>query len=264
VVDLQRIDQARREQADQALFNRIAGRYATKDIAPSCSIARKSQLLDALHPILRDKSSLGTIVDVGCGTGAPARYLTGLYEQYIGIDQSAEMTRVAKSLYSQDAKVQFFTNNARTIGLPTNTADTVLAIGALHHFVELHEVMCSLVRIAKSRAFIVAIEPQRGNPFVQLLRWSRGRLDASYSRDQVFFSEQFLRRLFADHGLTDLSVRFQGYLSPPFAQVVMNPQFFFARLSRIASQVDGWLAVHLPIWLHKLSFNLSIVGRVVK
>jgi hypothetical protein len=70
--------------------------------------------------------------------------------------------------------------------------------------------------------------------------------------------------LFFNYGITDISVDYQGFLTPPFAQVVMNPQALFAPLSRAAAQIDAWLAAHLPGSLSKISFNLVIIGRFPK
>jgi hypothetical protein len=129
---------------------------------------------------------------------------------------------------------------------------------------QLDEAMGSLVKIAKPGAFLVAREPQNGNPFVQMMRWMRGKVDSSYSRDQIFFSQQSLRDLFVKYGITDISVEFQGFLTPPFAEVIMYPQVVIAPLSRTAIKVDSWLNVHLPKFLRKLSFNIVVIGRFTK
>jgi len=126
---------------------------------------------------------------------------------------------------------------------------------------ELEAVMYSLARIAKPGALLVAVEPQNGNPLLQIMRWIRGIMDPSYSREQVFFTEEYLRGLFVNHGVMNLSVAFQGFFTPPFAQVVMHPQCLIVPLGRAAVQVDYWLNKHLPGSLKKLSFNIVVIGR---
>jgi SAM-dependent methyltransferase len=250
-----------REQADRALFDRIASRYARKDSIASSSLARKSQLLFAVRPVLDELPNLGTVVDIGCGVGASARYLAGHYERYIGIDQSEEMIRAAIAFNRGNPRVEFIAENAKSRDLPQNVADVILSDGALHHITGLEDVMDSLVRIAKPGAFLVVREPQNGNPFLQAMRWIRGIMDPSYSREQIFFSEGDLRDLFVSHGIMDLAVEFQGFLATPFAQVVMYPQALIVLLSRAAIQVDSWLNAHLPGPLRKLGFNIVLVGR---
>ena len=73
------MSQTEREQADRALFDRIAPHYAQKDVVASSALARQRQLLAAIETVLHQREDLGTVVDVGCGAGAPARYLAGYY-----------------------------------------------------------------------------------------------------------------------------------------------------------------------------------------
>ena len=252
------------EQADRDLFDRIASHYARKDSVVSSSLARKSQLLFAIKPVLDELPTLGTIVEIGCGVGASAKYLAGHYERYIGIDQSKEMIKAARVFGQDNSRVEFIVASAKSKNLPQNIADVILSVGALHHMTQLDEAVESLVKIAKPGAFLVAREPQNGNPFVQMMRWMRGKVDSSYSRNQVFFSQQGLRDLFAKYGITDISVEFQGFLTPPFAEVVMYPQILIASLSRAAIKIDSWLNMHLPGFLRKLSFNIVVIGRFTK
>lgn len=250
-----------RELADQALFDTIAKQYARKDSIASSSLARRTQLLSAIQPVLVDQPNMGTIVEIGCGVGASAQYLMGRYERYIGIDQSEAMIEAARLFNQSNPRATFLVGNARAPDLEPNVADTILSSGALHHMTELDQVMESLVRIARPGAYLVVIEPQNGNPLFQLMRWVRGKMDPSYSSDQIYFSEHDLTDLFTGHGIDDLSIDFQGFLSTPFAQVVLFPQTLSTPLSRAASHIDPWLASSLPGSLKRLSFNIVIIGR---
>jgi SAM-dependent methyltransferase len=249
-----------REQRDQALFDKIAPYYARKDTVLSSSLARKSQLFAALQSVLRHCSHFDTVVDVGCGVGAAARYLDGLYERYIGIDQSAELIKAAVTFNAGNHRAEFIAANIKLAAVPPHTADLVLSDGALHHMIGLDEVMECLITLAKPGAFLVAREPQNGNPFIQLLRWLRGRTDASYSREQLFFAEGQLSALLRRHGLTGLQIEYQGFCVPPFAQVVLPPQMVMTPLSRLAARMDGWLHTHLPRPLKRLSFNIVVTA----
>jgi SAM-dependent methyltransferase len=250
-----------RERSDRRLFDEIAGRYAKKDLVPSSSLARKSQLFSAVQPLLDELSSLGTVIEIGCGIGAPARYLEGHYDQYVGIDQSEEMVKAAASFNERNPRAEFIASNVKSRDLPRDAADVILSIGALHHMTQLEDVLDSLARIAKPRAFLLVVEPQNGNPFIQAMRLVRGIVDPAYSREQVFFSEKELRKLLSGQGIAVLAVDFQGFLTPPFAQVVIPPQVMSQPLSRLAVLADTWLNAHLPSFLKKLSFNVVITGR---
>lgn len=252
------------EARDQALFDQIATHYARKDIIQSSMLARRSQLWAAVASTLQGLPNLGTVVDVGCGVGAPAAYLSGQYDKYIGIDQSPEMIEAAQLFNRQLDNVEFMAANVKTAVLPPHTADTILSIGALHHMTELDGVVTQLAQIAKPGARFVVIEPQNGNPLIQLMRWLRGKIDKGYSTEQIFFSEQALESLFARNGITDLTTAYQGYLTPPFAQVILNPQAIFVPLSRLAIQIDNWLHAHLRGPLQKLSFNIVLTGTFSK
>jgi SAM-dependent methyltransferase len=250
-----------REQEDKTLFDRIAKKYARKDANDSSALARKSKLISALKPVLDRTRNLGTVVDIGCGAGGPAKYLAGFYEHYIGIDQSEELIKAARDLHRDNPRADFIAANIKAEGLPRQVADVVLSDGALHHMSELDKVMGSLSRIAKPGAFFIAIEPQNTNPVIMGMRWLRGRLDPAYSLEQVFFSPKDLQNLFANAGLSVPVIDYQGFFSTPFAEVVLVPQALFVPFSRLASAVDRWLQVHLPPAVKKISFNIVATGR---
>lgn len=249
-----------REHRDQHLFDKIAYKYARKDFAVSSSLARKNQLDTAMKHAKRQNSQWGTIVDVGCGVGAPAKYLHGKYQRYIGIDQSAEMIQAAIIFNKDYPQATFITDNVRETKLPLNTADVILSIGALHHMSNLDQVMNNLVAIAKPGASFVVIEPQNANPIIQVMRWLRGLIDKGYSREQVFFSETELTDLFSRHGISNLQIMYEGYVATPFAQVLASSHAVFVALSNLAIRIDNGLQKRLRGPLRKLSFNIIITG----
>ncbi len=235
-----------------------------KDIVQSSALARKSQLLAAMQPVLAKRENVGTIVDVGCGIGAPGLFLNGRYTHYIGLDQSVEMIAAGKQFNQTVPNVTLIINNVKESSVPDNSADLILVIGALHHMTGLDDVMQSMMRMAKPGADFVVIEPQNGNPLIQLMRWVRAKIDAGYSEEQIFFSEQELVELFQRHGLQNIDIAYHGFLATPFAQVIINPQFISVPLSRFAIWVDHWLNHQLRGPLRKLSFNIVLTGTCKK
>jgi ubiquinone/menaquinone biosynthesis C-methylase UbiE len=249
------------EQRERILFDQIAGKYARKDMMASSLIARKQLLVDAARPLLDGVNSLGVILDIGCGVGAPARYLDGCYDRYIGVDQSEKMIEAARVFHQGNTRVEFIAGNIKSLELPGDRVDLILSVGALHHMTDLDSVIKSLRRLSKPRGFILAIEPQSANPAVQLMRRVRGWLDKSYSSEQIFFSREQLADLFNRNGIRNVSFEYLGYVSVPMAEVVMRPQFVFTPLSRMAACADSWLAAHLPVPLKKFSFKIAVRGE---
>lgn len=249
-----------REERDQALYDAFARQHARKDRLPASSTARRSQLLSALGPVL-SHSHLGTVVEIGCGVGAPAHYLQGLYDHYIGLDHSTEMISAALAFNRGNKQAQFVAANARVAPLLPHSADLILSIGALHHMSELDGVIEALKRLAKPGAWLVVREPQRANPLIQTLRWLRTQIDGSYSEEQIFFAAPELIDLLQRHNLCLCAVEYQGYFTPPFAQVVLPPQSLTLPLSRWADRMDNWLHGRLPHPFNQLSFNLVVRAK---
>jgi ubiquinone/menaquinone biosynthesis C-methylase UbiE len=188
--------------------------------------------------------------------------LHGRYQQYIGVDQSAELIAAARTFTADRPQVAFVVANAKATTLPAQTADLLLSVGALHHMTEMEAVIGEMVRIGKPGAHFAFIEPQNGNPLIQGMRWLRARLDGSYSEEQIYFAAADLVALLTRCGITDLHTDYYGYASTPFAQVVLNPQALTVPLSRWAVRTDQWLERHLPAAMQRLSFDVAITGRL--
>jgi len=249
------------EKIDRDLFDRIAADFASKDSIKSSSLARRYQILYAVEPILKKLGPDISIIDIACGVGAPAKYLLGLYEDYTGIDHSSAMIAAAVKFNAGNSGARFITGNIKTAALPERSADLILAIGALHHMTELDKVMEILKRLAKPGAYFVAVEPYRGNPLVQLLRWVRTIIDRSYSNDQRYFSRQEIRELLSEHDMAEIAICHQGFLSPPFAQVILKPQWLAVPLARLAVALDKSCDKFCPKMLKRLSWNIVIRCR---
>lgn len=246
---------------DRALFDRIARSYARKDLAPSSAFVRRQQLLRALGPILATRPQVGTVLELGCGVAAPAWHLFPYYDRYLGVDHSQEMIRIAREWHAQNPKVTFVASDAASVDLGNLRAQVVLAIGALHHMMRPAQVLAHVSRFVEPGGWFVAIEPQSTNGFIQLLRRLRTRLDSAYSRDQHFFAPGELERLFAESGWADIQVEPEGYLSTPFAQVVMPGQWWAYPTARLMWACDLWLARHLPAALARHSWNVILRAR---
>lgn len=249
------------QENDRVLFNRIAAKYARKDRVLSTRAARSYQLDAGVAPVLRDKK-IGTVVEIACGIGASAQYLGSRYERYVGVDHSEELIRHAQDFHRGRLGVEFMVKNVKELKAgDTPPADLVLAVGALHHFTEINLVLRSIATIAKPGSFFVAIEPQSKNPIIQFLRFVRTKIDHDYSADQHFFTGQEVRELLERHKFTDIDISYQGYFSPPFAQVIIPPQALVKYLSYFSIWLDRLCDKFLPEPLRFLSWNIIIRAK---
>jgi cyclopropane fatty-acyl-phospholipid synthase-like methyltransferase len=207
--------------------------------------------------------SLGTekipvLIEIGCGIGASAEYLDGHFDTYIGIDYSEEQIRYAHEAHKERAgRVSFLVKNIKELGTSdVPQADVVLAVGAFHHFTELEKVFSAITSVMKDGGRLIAIEPQRENPFVQLLRFIRTKIDKNYSSDQYYFTGDEFKKLLLDHGFSDVEIQYQGFFSPPFAQVALYPQAIFRPLAQCAVLLDRLCDKFLPTILKRMSWNI--------
>jgi SAM-dependent methyltransferase len=246
---------ARTEEADRALFDRIARDYVRKDLTESCRIAREQRLRQTLRPI---GANVGHLLEVGCGGGFAARYLDGLYETYTGVDYSEELIGYAQRYNAGPAR-EFLSANIKDF-VARRRFDVILMVGVLHHMPDPAGILERLRGLLAPEGLVVVNEPQRGNPAISALRWLRKRVDSSYSPDQVEFSEGELRALFESSGY-DVKSFPQGLLSTPFAETQPFPQAISLWLSRLATRVDPTLERIMKVTpARHLAWNAVVVG----
>ncbi len=251
-------DAIAQDEKDKLLFDRIAHKYAKKDLTPSTSIPRKYQILYAVRPITDRIGNDITIIDVGCGIGASAQYLSDFCSQYIGVDHSAEMIRIANQMVWGETNTRFIAADIKAPELGQLSADVVLAIGALHHMTDLDEVMSAVSRMSKPGGWFVAIEPQRGNPAINIARWIRKQVDKNYSEDQHFFAAAELQDLCRRNGLQNIELEYQGFCSKPFGQVILPVEPLARIASRVSVAADQLLDRCVPGVFRKLSWDLIV------
>lgn len=252
-----------RELKDRSLFNSIASDYSKKDTTESTSIVRRFELVSCIKESLGQKNNIGRIVEIGCGIGAPAQYLHGMYDEYIGLDYSDEFVDIAKKLHADKDNVSFICQNIKDCNLD-DSADVVLAVGVLHHIDDIDIALQAITKILKPGGIFIAIEPQSANPIISFTRWVRKKIDSSYSSDQIFFKKQELETLFSRNGFLDIGFAYKGFLSPPFGEVIMKPEALFVRLNRLLIFLDKTLDKILPKSLKFISWGCVISGKKIK
>lgn len=252
----------KKSEIDRDLFNRISKKYIGKDTKMVSRIPRKNQLFFALSPILKNKKNLGRLLEIGCGFGFPAMHLKGYYFEYIGLDYSDEMIKNAKA-YHKFSNIKFIREDINSdclIELIGGKVDNILSIGVLHHLEDPLRSLEKLKKVLNDDGNIICIEPNNKNAFIQILRSIRKKIDKSYSPDQVTFNEEILLKLFKESGFYNVQIDFEGYLSAPFAQVILRPSFLFAPISWLCSKIDNILSYILPRYFKQYSWNIIVIA----
>jgi SAM-dependent methyltransferase len=247
-----------REQKDQALFDRISQQYAEKDVYPPSQYARRF-LFHSLFDLLYDRTGVKprVLFDIGCGVGAAADYLRGTYDRYVGVDYAKELIEIGRQRYPWP-EVELYSDNAKALQLPGFSPDFVFGNGVLHHVDDLTSLMQTLKDLGNDDTYYGFIEPQSGNPLIQMMRWVRKQVDPAYSEDQVFFTREGLRKLFVDHGFEVVEVWHQGYFTTPIAQVMLKPEALFLPYAKLAARIDRRIQQRVS---SPLAWNLLIIAK---
>lgn len=245
------------KERDRAHFDRIAERYARKDLHPAARRARRHRLLQTVRAAGLGPG--GRLLEVGCGAGFAAEYLRGHYRQYVGIDYSDELIAYARG--TQRAPNASFEVADAAHFASAEPFDAVLMIGVVHHFDDIPKTLASVRDLVRPGGLVVANEPQPGNPVISLARALRKRIDAGYSADQRELDAEELRSEFVRAGLEDVRIVPQGLLSTPFAEVPLRPAALSAPLARAACAFDARVERALAAHLDRVAWNLVAVGR---
>lgn len=246
-----------RESRDRALFDDIAERYAHKDEHPAASVARRQRLLRtiAAAPL----TGAPSILEAGCGAGYAARYLEGRYSRFVGIDYAEKLIDHANNVNALP-NARFQTANIKSLDL-AERFDAVVMIGVLHHLDDIDAAMDELVSTLKPGGWLIANEPQPGNPLIGLARRLRKRMDRDYSEEQDELSANQLRGVYQRAGLVDIRVVPQGLFSTPFAEVPMGPTILTRPLAKAFCLVDTVAERALRPLLGRVTWNLIVAGR---
>jgi len=242
---------------DQERFNRIASDYLRKDILPAHRLARINRLEQTLS--ILPVSGKIDILEVGCGTGFSAEYLSGRYNRYLGIDYSQELIKYANK-YNRRDDVEFYATDIKELKT-SDQFDLVLMIGVLHHVPSIPVFMASALKFLKPLGWVVANEPNQENPAVRVLRMIRKKVDSHYSPSQISFNRSQLIEIFEGSGLAMIKTRPQGIFSTPFAEMIMPLQKVTTLLSHYACLFDKILEKKSFEAIWYMSWNIIIAGR---
>ncbi|REK23570.1 MAG: class I SAM-dependent methyltransferase [Planctomycetota bacterium] len=248
---------AEREAKDQALFNEIAEEYCRKDLHAAAQLGRKQRLLRTLA--VADLPDDLDILEAGCGAGFTAEYLAGRFRRFHGIDYAQGLIDYANE-HIRVPGATFAVGNIKEFET-SEPFDAIVMIGVLHHLDDMDLAMTRLVAALKPGGYLLANEPQSGNPLVRAARYVRKNLDASYSDDQAELSAAEMRTLYERAGLTNIRIVPQGIFSTPFAEVPLNPTLLTRPLTKLACGVDTLIESCAAPLLRPVTWNLIASGQ---
>jgi ubiquinone/menaquinone biosynthesis C-methylase UbiE len=133
---------------------------------------------------LAELKSGDTVIDIGCGPGAAARYAARQGASVIGVDPAAVMRRVARVLTLPFSRVRYVAGMAEHIPVPDASATVLWSIATVHHWQDVDAGLREARRVLQPGGRLVAIE-RRTTP------GARGHASHGWTSEQA--------HAFADH-----------------------------------------------------------------
>lgn len=144
--------------------------------------------------------SLGTLIDIGTGTGRIIELLAGNARHSIGIDRSPEMLRVARGKLTAASSDAWELRQGDILALPLEDAagDTVVLHQVLHYLPAPEPAIAEVARLVKpgGRLLIVDFAPH-----------SHEELRAQDAHARLGFSDEQIAQWYAGAGLDVIEVR---------------------------------------------------------
>lgn len=245
------------KESDQQLFERIAEGYSAKDRYAPSRRARRQRLEQTLARL--ELPANCWLLEVGCGAGYAASYLRGRYAEFLGMDYSvnliahAEKTNAGPGVSFVAADIMEYT--------PPHTYDAVFMIGVLHHLADPPAAAMRLAEWVAPGGWLVANEPQPGNPIVSWARGIRKSTDNDYSEEQLQLKAATIADWYTKAGLIDVRSWWQGLFSTPFAEVRIAPQWLAGMGATVTCAIDRTVERYAQGILPRLSWNVVVAGR---
>jgi 2-polyprenyl-3-methyl-5-hydroxy-6-metoxy-1,4-benzoquinol methylase len=218
--------------------------------APAPAVEMRARLSlgtshDAIYRMVRDALDArgvrgGTLVDVGCGSGALWPFLADRFDRYCGLDA------VRYAGFPGDGAFHTVDLDQAIWPIEESVGDVVAAVETIEHLENPWAFVRALARIAVPGGWVVVTTPN------QLSALSLGTLiakrrfsafqDAQYPAHRTALLESDLARMAEAAGLRDLAIAYSGC-----GRVPLTPWHYPASLARLAPR--------------RLSDNLMIAGR---
>jgi ubiquinone/menaquinone biosynthesis C-methylase UbiE len=250
----------------QAHYEKIAAAYIANLSYPHTEEYVR-YLDDALLEAIGDRP-LGPVAELCCGRGEAFALLGPRIERGIGVDVSLSMLRAASGLHKDD-RFSFVQGDATMLPLASNSVDTVIMLGGIHHIRDRCRLFSEIARIMKPGARFYYREPVSDFPIWRAIRSIIYRvspiLDHTTERPLLY---QETVPVLAAAGLRSVQWRTHGFLG--FCLFMNADVLAFNRLfrfipgiraiTRAATRLDQW-TLRLP-GLRRA--GLQVIGVVEK
>jgi ubiquinone/menaquinone biosynthesis C-methylase UbiE len=179
--------EAQDKEAEISMFDGLARQFGYDLGETNVMLA----MLDTLHK--QQISLAGTILELGCGTGAAGHLLLkhnrkvrpDSNDRVIGLDISPESVRVANE-HRPDASYTARVGDLEDAAvLPAGQADAVMCCGVLHHFSDCSTVIRNLSIWAADNATLVILEPNGDNPSDKVGKFLRHMIELVLGKKAV-------------------------------------------------------------------------------
>ena len=100
---------------------------------------------------------IGTVVDIGCGTGLSITPWLSFADKIVGIEPNAEMLDIAKRKYEGVDQVSFLESSGENTELPSDFADVVTCVQAFH-WLDAETAIPEMARILKEGGVLAALD----------------------------------------------------------------------------------------------------------
>jgi ubiquinone/menaquinone biosynthesis C-methylase UbiE len=103
-----------------------------------------------------DSSDIKKVLEIGCGVGTVASYLSDKYEMNIvATDADPEQIELAKSHYREHENLQFVVADATNLPFKNAEFEMVMSLNVFHHISDWRHVLSEVNRLLKPNGYFV-------------------------------------------------------------------------------------------------------------
>ena len=112
-----------------------------------------------------------TIIDIGCGTGAWAKFMAREGARVIGIDCQPGVLRAARNA-TEGMDTAYVTAGGEALPIAAESVDAVVFFNSLHHVPvdAMPHALCEAARVVRPGGLIYVAEPLAQGPYFELVR----------------------------------------------------------------------------------------------
>ena len=120
-----------------------------REIAAAFDVTRKKYIWPELEKVLSSLKDNDSLLDVGCGNGRLVENLKNRQIDYLGVDSSEELIKLAKVNYPDN---NFLVTDVLNLNTINKKFDLVISVAVLHHLPSLELRLKALEQLKNSTA----------------------------------------------------------------------------------------------------------------